>query len=64
MSYPELLAEAKKNTAVVYENGKYKHFYNVNPEYINDMYQIINIHYSLRDKYKFKVYHFKTKTWF
>ncbi len=68
-SYRERLAEAKKNTLVLYRLKKmaimmYKSLYNLNPEYINIMYQIKNVHYNLRDNYKFKVYHFKTKTWF
>ncbi len=40
---------------------KYKCFYNLNPDYINDMHQIKNVHYNLRDNYTFNVYHFKTK---
>ncbi len=65
-SYPETLAEAKKNTLVLYRLKKmaimmYKGFYNLDPEYINDRYQIKNVHYNLRDNYKFKVNHFKKK---
>ncbi len=68
-SYPETLAEAKKNTLVLYRLKKmaikmYKGFYNLDPEYINDRYQIKNVHYNLIDNYKFKVNHFKKKTWF
>ncbi len=38
-----------------------KSFYYLNAQYINDMYQMKNVLYNLRDNYKFKLYRFKTK---
>ncbi len=52
-SYAELLAASKMNTLVLYRLKKmaimmHKSFYNLNLEYIYDMYKK-NAHYNLRD---------------